>query len=106
MLAVIRLKGGMKANKEILDTFKIMKIPNINSAIIIEDSETSRGMMKKVENYIAWGEASTNTEEIIKKKKNLHPPLKGFRSFKARYPKGNIGYYGDKINNLVKRMSE
>jgi large subunit ribosomal protein L30 len=35
----------------------------------------------------------------------LSPPSKGFKkSIKQHYPKGELGYRGDKINELLKRM--
>ncbi len=34
----------------------------------------------------------------------LSPPSKGYRSIKKRFPKGDLGYRGEKINDLLKRM--
>lgn len=34
----------------------------------------------------------------------LSPPSKGFKSIKIHYPKGDLGYRGKKINELLKRM--
>ena len=34
----------------------------------------------------------------------LSPPSKGYRSTKIIYPKGSLGYRGEKINELLKRM--
>ena len=34
----------------------------------------------------------------------LHPPRKGFKSIKTHWPKGDLGYRGDAINELIKRM--
>lgn len=34
----------------------------------------------------------------------LSPPSKGFTSVKQRYPKGDAGYRGAKINQLLERM--
>lgn len=35
----------------------------------------------------------------------LHPPRKGFRGYTKRaYPKGELGYRGEEINSLLKRM--
>ena len=34
----------------------------------------------------------------------LSPPSKGFKSIKQHYPKGDLGYRKDKINDLLKRM--
>jgi large subunit ribosomal protein L30 len=34
----------------------------------------------------------------------LHPPRKGYRNTKLPYPEGALGYRGDKINELLRRM--
>jgi len=34
----------------------------------------------------------------------LTPPSKGFKSVKLHYPKGDLGYRGKEINELLKRM--
>ncbi|MGC8812763.1 MAG: 50S ribosomal protein L30 [Candidatus Aenigmatarchaeota archaeon] len=34
----------------------------------------------------------------------LTPPSKGFKSVKEAYPKGDLGYRGKEINELIKRM--
>lgn len=57
-------------------------------------------------------EAETAVNEIktsgkpssIKPVFRLSPPSKGFKSIKQHYPKGDLGYRKDKINDLLKRM--
>lgn len=34
----------------------------------------------------------------------LGPPLKGYRATKLSFPKGDLGYRKDKINDLIERM--
>ena len=34
----------------------------------------------------------------------LTPPAHGFKSVKLAYPKGDLGYRGEKINELIERM--
>ncbi len=34
----------------------------------------------------------------------LRPPRKGLKSKKSHFPKGDLGFRGDKINELIKRM--
>lgn len=47
----------------------------------------------------------TGKTEGIKPVFRLTPPSKGFKhSIKQQYPKGELGYRGEKINELLKRM--
>ncbi len=34
----------------------------------------------------------------------LNPPLKGYKATRRNYPKGDLGYRKDKINDLLERM--
>ena len=43
-------------------------------------------------------------KEKIKLPFRLSPPSKGFSSVKQRYPEGDAGYRGDKINELLEKM--
>lgn len=45
-------------------------------------------------------------KEITKLKPvfRLTPPSKGFKSIKEHYPKGDLGYREEKINELIERM--
>jgi ribosomal protein L30/L7E len=105
MLAVLRLRGEIKTQRVVLDTLKMLRLDKKHALSLVDDTPSARGMIRKVEGHITWGEAS---EELVKKFGKdgirLKPPLKGFKSIKNMWPKGDLGYRGDKINELVKRM--
>jgi|SRR3989338_5474615 len=106
MFAIIRLRGMVKMRKEVLDTFRILSLDTINAMRVMEETPSNKGMLKKVEGFIAWGEVSEETLKKLGGKKviNLKPPKGGFVSIKRKYPNGDIGYRGDKINQLIDRM--
>lgn len=102
---VIRLRGEVGMRREILDTFRMLGLKKIYSAALLENTPSNMGMVKKVENFAAWGEATEETEKLLsgKTRTGLKPARSGFKSKKLRYPKGDLGHHG-KINELVKRM--
>jgi ribosomal protein L30/L7E len=106
MLAVIRLKGGIGFRKAATAAMKVIGLKTTNSVVLLPNTPTNRGLVRSVENFVAWGEASEETKAKIGKVKRLHPPKKGFRSLKQSYPRGDLGYRGEKINELIARMSE
>jgi len=57
---------------------------------------------KELAQFILSGKPVKETG--IKPVFRLSPPSKGYRSTKALYPKGSLGYRGEKINELIKRM--
>lgn len=115
MLAVIRVRGKIGVPKDIRDTLDMLGLKRINTLSILQDNESTRGMIKKVESHVTWGEIS---EELLKelessikssnkssnKSFNLNPPRGGYKSIKKKYPKGDLGYRGSAINDLIKRM--
>ena len=106
MLAVIRLRGNIGLRKELHDTMRMLGLKKINTAAILPRTDSIIGMIKKVEDFVTWGEISKELEKEFKNKKvfHLNPPKKGLRSIKLRYPKGDLGYRGKEINDLIKRM--
>ena len=106
MYAVIRIRGIIGKNRKNEDTLKIIGLRKPHSMTILPEDKKS--LMKKVSGYVAWGEIS---EDLLKKysdKKvfHLNSPRKGFKAIKMVYPKGDLGYRGDKINELIERMSK
>lgn len=108
MMAVIRLRGTVKMRKKIADTLRMLHLDKVNTMVLIDENDSRMGMVKKSGDFVAWGEVSdelvTKLKEQDKKVFHLKPPRGGMKSKKARFPKGNLGYNGEKINELIKKM--
>ncbi|MFA4819738.1 MAG: uL30 family ribosomal protein [Candidatus Aenigmatarchaeota archaeon] len=104
MIAIVRIRGEAGTRRDIIDTFKMLGLKKIYSARLIEKTPSNIGMVRKVANFAAWGEASEEIEKILEKPRGLKPPKGGLKSKKYYYPRGNLGYCGDKINDLIKKM--
>lgn len=153
LLCIIRIKGTVKTDREIIDTLNLLKLRKNNVAVLYENNESILGMIKKVEPWVAWGEINKETlkllllkrgrlagnkrltEDYIKEKLNmsfdefveklynseiklkdvpglkpffrLKPPTKGFPRGGIKKPYnlgGAYGYWGEDINDLLKRM--
>lgn len=103
MLAAIKLKGEIKVRGGIKDTMKMLGLQKKLSFAVLEEKPEVKGMLMKSQNFITWGEISQETEKEVRDRK-LKPPKGGFKSLKEMYPKGDLGYRGEKINELIKRM--
>jgi large subunit ribosomal protein L30 len=152
-LAVIRLRGCINVRREVKDTLLMLHLPRANHATLIPSTQTYRGMLQTVKDYVTWGEVSKETlVELLKKRGEvvggkklsdnflkqklkyssieeiaealysgtiklteikgvkpvfrLHPPSKGFKKSLKRsaVEGGEMGYRGDKINDLIKKM--
>jgi large subunit ribosomal protein L30 len=60
-IAVIRIRGSVKASTEIKRTLELMKLRRKNSCIVIDNTKPNLGMLMKVKDFITWGEININT---------------------------------------------
>jgi large subunit ribosomal protein L30 len=58
----------------------------------------------KFANALLEGKVKLKDFEKINPVFKLTPPSKGFKSIKEYYPKGDLGYRGKEINELIERM--
>jgi len=113
-IAVIRIHGRVKLKKDIVETLNRLRIRKKYSCVVFENlTKVELGMIKKVKDFVAYGEISDETyKKLVEKRggkiKNffrLHPPRKGIDSKKHfGVKKGVLGNNKSKINDLIKRM--
>lgn len=118
-IAAIRLRGNWNIRKSIEDTMILLGLKRKNNLIILENNKYNLGMLKKTKDYITYGEIKEETlKKLMDKKKptkqtekkiifSLPNPKKGFKSIKKGFNQGgDLGYRGEKINELVERIIE
>jgi len=151
-IVAVRIRGTISARKEARDTLELLHLNRNHRAVLIDSRPSFVGMLKTVQGYVSWGEASmevvnkliSQRGRLLGNKKptaeylqeigyktiedlakavfdcrveywrlpniqpafKLPPPTKGFRGNikKAYRAGGELGYQGEKINELVKRM--
>lgn len=104
MLAVIRLRGSVGVKHDIENTLKMLGLKRKHAMAILPRTDALLGMIRKAENLVTWGELDDELLGKLPKKARLKPPPKGFKNIKKPYPKGDLGYRGKEINELIKRM--
>jgi len=123
-LAIIRIRGLTGVKTGIKDSMNMLRLYRKNYCVVVPNDESHKGMCIKIKDFVTWGEIDDETFKELKEKRlkmtkdkegketpkkffALHPPRKGFErkgikvSFKAG---GALGYRGEKINDLIKRM--
>ncbi len=151
-IAAVRIRGVISAPLQVRETLKTLNLNRTNRAVLIDNRPSFVGMLKTAQNFIAWGEASKETVNLLLKKRGrlagnknlteeyavkvgyksldelaeaifngdveywklpniqpyfkLHPPKKGFKGkIKKPYASGGeLGYRGENINELIRRM--
>ncbi len=117
LICVIRIKGRVGVGKKAEETLKRLRLGKKYTCVIISETKENLGMIKKVKDFIAFGEINKETYEKLKKERGkkdskgrlkpffrLHPPRGGIKT-KKHFPKGVLGNHKEKINELVERMT-
>ncbi len=113
MLSAVLVRGRVRISPDIRVTLDTLKLKRKNNCVVVPDTPVYRGMLAKVRFYVTWGEIGEQTLDELKKVRfsngvyHLHPPIKGFdrKGIKESFSKGGaLGYRGEKINQLLKRM--
>lgn len=116
--AVIKIRSTINAQKEVVDTLKMLHLYRVNNCTLVPQNKSYQGMLQKAKDYITWGEIDEETlknmlkqrvtvtkgnrdtiiKDLLNEKKKLgevsnpviclHPPLKGYRGIKKSYTMG------------------
>lgn len=65
MYAVIRIRGTANIRKEIEDTMHMLRLNKPHHCVILPETDTYKGMIHKVKDYITWGEIDNKTLETL-----------------------------------------
>lgn len=72
MFAVIRVRGSVDVRKDIKDTLAMLRLHKINHAVLVDETQSYKGMLQKAKDYITWGEIDKDTlASLIKKRGRL-----------------------------------
>ena len=119
LIAVVLVRSMQKVSKDIKDTLLMLKLTRKNSCVIAKKTPSIMGMIRKVKDYVTYGDVSKETLDLLSKKKNHHegssitalyylnPPKKGYgrKGIKVSFSKGGaLGNRKEKINELLSRM--
>lgn len=97
MLAVIRIRGTVGIRKSIKDTFKILRLEKKNTCIVISETPQYLGMIKKVKDFVTWGDISEETLiELVKKRARTKDNGRLTEDFLKK----------NKIENIAKKILE
>lgn len=138
-LAAIRIRGIVGINQRVESTMSMLRLYRKNYCAVVPSAPSYIGMLKKIKDYVTWGEIDEGTFKIlvdkrgeefrgrstdangkinynnfmifegkkIKKYFRLNAPRKGFgkKGLKHSFKEGGaLGYRGEAINDLIKRM--
>jgi large subunit ribosomal protein L30 len=59
--AVVRVRGNINVRKNIKDTLLMLRLNRVNHCAIIPETDEYKGMLKKVKDYVTWGEIDNDS---------------------------------------------
>jgi len=100
MYAVVQVRGVVNTRQDIKDTLKMLRLHHINHCVLVADSPENLGMIRKVKDYVAYGEVDAVTIETLLRTRGR---LIGDAALTDEYIKSNSTYSG--ITELAKALS-
>lgn len=65
MKAVVQLRGEVNQNQEVRDTLEMLNLGRVNHATFVPDTDAYRGMVNKVNDWVAHGEPAEDTVALL-----------------------------------------
>ncbi len=100
MYAVVQVRGVVNTRQDIKDTLKMLRLHHINHCVLVADTPENLGMIRKVKDYIAYGEVDAVTIETLLRTRGR---LIGDAALTDEYIKSNSTYSG--ITELAKALA-
>ena len=65
MYVIIRLRGSVNTKPQIKDTLKMLRLNQINHAVVVEENPVYKGMIQIVKDYVAFGPINADTMALL-----------------------------------------
>jgi large subunit ribosomal protein L30 len=71
-LAVVKVRGTISAQRKARETLDLLQLSKTNHGVLVRNSPSMMGMLKRVQSYVTWGEISRETlAELLAKRGRL-----------------------------------
>ena len=89
-IAIVRVRGLTGLQKEVKATLNMLKLHNKNYCVVVEDTPMNMGMIKKVRDFVTFGEIDDETfKELVSRRgeeyKGREKDAKGKIEYKGKY---------------------
>lgn len=121
-IAIIRIRSANRASGAVKDTLDMLKLHKRQYCSVYDKTASVEGMVKKVKDFVTWGEISEETYKMLVAKKGekdsrdpeqikpffrMNSPKGGYEAKGIKVPftmGGALGYRGEAINSLIEKM--
>ena len=75
MKAIVQVRGEVNRQEDVQDTLEMLNIHGVNHCALVPETDAYRGMITKVNDYVAYGEPSADVLTTLLEKRS--EPLEG-----------------------------
>ncbi len=101
MFAIVQIRGTVNTRREIRDTLKMLRLHHINHCVLVPDTPEYLGMVRKVKDFVAYGEVDAETLTTILSTRGR---LSGNRRLTDEYVKENTQF--ESVQNFAQALYE
>ncbi|ELZ23123.1 50S ribosomal protein L30P [Halosimplex carlsbadense 2-9-1] len=102
MQALVQLRGEVNMNQDVRDTLEMLNVHNVNHAALIPETDAYRGMVTKVNDYVAYGEPSVETVALLIERRG--EPLEGEADIDDSWVVANTDYMS--VEELAEALAD
>ena len=100
MQAIVQLRGEVNMSQDVRDTLKMLNLHSTNHVTFVPETDTYRGMITKVNDYVAFGEPSVETVATLLRRRG--EPETGDGDIDDAWVADNTDY--DDVDALVEAL--
>lgn len=97
---IIRLRGIHNVKPKIRDTLHYLRLNQVNHAVFLPETETTKGMLQVAKDYVTWGEVD---EETLAEAIRTRGRLVGDKPVTDEHVKTNTDY--DSVDAMAKAIA-
>lgn len=95
----VKVRGTVSAQREARETLELLHLTHTNHGILLPNNPSMKGMLKRVQSYVTWGEISKETlAELLTKRGRLAGDKKLTEEYSTKLGCKSIG---DLANAIV-----
>jgi large subunit ribosomal protein L30 len=102
MYAVVQLRGDVNMQGSVRDTLEMLNLHGVNHATFVPETDTYRGMLAKVNDFVAFGEPSEETVATLLRRRG--EPLEGDADVDDDWVAENTSY--DDVDALADALAD
>ena len=100
-LAVVLVRGTVNVTQPVKDTLKMLNLSRKNHCVVLENNPVNLGMLKKVKDYITWGELDESTFKELMEKRGEEYKCR-LKDFKEKFSNNVFEFNGKKYKTYFR----